>query len=257
MTTSAAAPSLSGQQLPAVTVPSGRKTGLSAATSSRVMPGPRAVVGGDDGAVGQRDRRDLALPEAVAAIAFSARFCERTPNSSCSARRDALEPARRSPRSGPSRCRRRAAGRPRAGRVHASRPGSPRGRRCGPRASAKTRVLGVRQAVGAALGEAGDRLDAGGDEHVALARLDRVQGHPGGLQRGGAVAGDRGAGQVVQPSSTATTRAMLKPCSPPGRPQPSIRSSMSRGSSCGHLVERGPDDRWRPGRRAACPSATP
>ncbi|SLI86569.1 Uncharacterised protein [Mycobacteroides abscessus subsp. abscessus] len=34
MITSAAAPSLSGQQLPAVTVPSGRKTGLSWETAS-------------------------------------------------------------------------------------------------------------------------------------------------------------------------------------------------------------------------------
>ena len=34
MTTSAAAPSLSGQQLPAVTRPSGRKTGLSWLTAS-------------------------------------------------------------------------------------------------------------------------------------------------------------------------------------------------------------------------------
>ena len=38
MTTTAAAPSLSGQQLPAVTVPSGRKTGLSPATPSSVTP---------------------------------------------------------------------------------------------------------------------------------------------------------------------------------------------------------------------------
>src|SRR6185437_2306645 len=34
-------------------------------------------------------------------------------------------------------------------------------------------------------------------------------------------------------SSTATTRAMLKPCSPPGSPQPRIRSPTSAGSSCG------------------------
>ena len=54
ITTTAAAPSLSGQQLPAVTRPSGRNTGLSPATASRVTPGARAVVGGDHGAVGQR-----------------------------------------------------------------------------------------------------------------------------------------------------------------------------------------------------------
>src|SRR5215831_12427892 len=34
----------------------------------------------------------------------------------------------------------------------------------------------------------------------------------------------------------ATTRAMLKPCSPPGSPQPSMRSLMSAGSSWGTLA---------------------
>src|SRR6266581_5380258 len=38
MITTAAAPSLSGQQLPAVTRPSGRNTGLSPATASYVTP---------------------------------------------------------------------------------------------------------------------------------------------------------------------------------------------------------------------------
>src|ERR671937_2339463 len=38
MTTTAAAPSFSGQQFPAVTRPSGRNTGLSAATASYVTP---------------------------------------------------------------------------------------------------------------------------------------------------------------------------------------------------------------------------
>jgi hypothetical protein len=39
MITTAAAPSLSGQQLPAVTRPSGRNTGLSWETASNVTPG--------------------------------------------------------------------------------------------------------------------------------------------------------------------------------------------------------------------------
>ena len=39
ITTTAAAPSLSGQQLPAVTVPSGRNAGFSSATFSSVVPG--------------------------------------------------------------------------------------------------------------------------------------------------------------------------------------------------------------------------
>src|SRR3954447_17332770 len=82
MTTTAAAPSLSGQQLPAVTVPSGRNTGFRALTPSRVTPGrgtssavttrpsglgagAGAVVGRDDASVGHRHGGDLALEEAV------------------------------------------------------------------------------------------------------------------------------------------------------------------------------------------------
>ena len=46
MITTAAAPSLSGQQLPAVTVPSERNTGLSPAMPSSVVParGPSSVL---------------------------------------------------------------------------------------------------------------------------------------------------------------------------------------------------------------------
>jgi hypothetical protein len=40
-------------------------------------------------------------------------------------------------------------------------------------------------------------------------------------------------GRWSKPRSTATTRPMLKPCSPPGSPQPSMRSVMSFGSSSG------------------------
>ena len=46
-------------------------------------------------------------------------------------------------------------------------------------------------------GEARDGLDAGGDVLVALAGLDRVEGHPDRLQRGGAEAVDRGGGDVM------------------------------------------------------------
>ena len=76
---------------------------------------------------------------------------------------------------------------------------------CGVLLGARLRVLelrvpGVGDVVrGAELGEARDGLDAGGDEGVALAGLDRVERHPRGLHRGGAVAGDRGAGDLVVP----------------------------------------------------------
>ena len=62
--TKAAAPSFSGQALPAVTVPSARKTGWSPASFSSVVPGARALVGLHDRPVRQGDRGDLALPEA-------------------------------------------------------------------------------------------------------------------------------------------------------------------------------------------------
>ena len=85
MTTTAAAPSFSGQQLPAVIRPSGRKTGLSAATPSMVTPGrgpssfsttvPSGVVTGV-----------ISRCQKPSASAFSARFCERTPKASMSSR---------------------------------------------------------------------------------------------------------------------------------------------------------------------------
>ena len=51
ITSTAAAPSLSGHALPAVTVPPGRKAGLSSARLLHRGPGTRAVVAADLGAV--------------------------------------------------------------------------------------------------------------------------------------------------------------------------------------------------------------
>ena len=85
ITTTAAAPSLSGQQFPAVTVPSGRNTGCRLATFSRVVPGRgpssalTTVPSGRVTGVMSRCQNPLAR-------AFSARFCDRTPNSSWAAR---------------------------------------------------------------------------------------------------------------------------------------------------------------------------
>ncbi len=83
MTTTAAAPSLSAQQLPAVTTPSGRKTGFRSLTASSVTPArgpssfstvvPSGVV---TGVISRCQKPSL--------IAFSARFWLRTPNSSSS-----------------------------------------------------------------------------------------------------------------------------------------------------------------------------
>ncbi len=85
MTSTAAAPSFSGQQLPAVTVPSGRNTGLSPATASSVTParGPSSLAtvvpsGSDTGVISRSQN--------PAAMAASARFWLRTPKASCSSR---------------------------------------------------------------------------------------------------------------------------------------------------------------------------
>ncbi len=85
MITTAAAPSFSGQQLPAVTVPSGRNTGLSADTASSVTPGrgPSSVLTTRPSG---RVTGTISRSNTPLAMAFSARFWERTPNSSCSAR---------------------------------------------------------------------------------------------------------------------------------------------------------------------------
>ncbi len=53
MITTAAAPSLSGQQLPAVTAPSGRKTGFRPASRLEVTPARGPSSGADHGAVGR------------------------------------------------------------------------------------------------------------------------------------------------------------------------------------------------------------
>ena len=65
MTTTPEAPSLSGQQLPAVTVPFSRNTGFSPCTASSVTPARGPSSRDDHGAVGQRDRQDLAGEEPV------------------------------------------------------------------------------------------------------------------------------------------------------------------------------------------------
>ena len=170
--------------------------------------GAGAVVVPTTGAVGQRDRGDLALPEAVG-DGLLGQVLRADAELVLLLAGDALQPGRRSRRSGPSRCRRRGACRPRAGRARSAPPlgrfGGPRAR---PRRTAGSACPGRPSEL--PLREPATHLDAGGDEHVALAGLDRVERHPGGLQGRGAVAGDGGARAAwSKPSRTATTRAML------------------------------------------------
>ena len=85
----------------------------------------------------------------------------------------------------------------------------------------------VRRAVGAVelrvrlerrlRGEARHGLDAGGDVLVALAGLDRVEGHPDRLQRGRAEAVDRRGGDVMVDARPAARRCGRR-CSPARRP---------------------------------------
>ena len=85
ITSTAAAPSLSGQALPAVTVPSGRKAGLSSASFSTVVPGrgpSSRVTSVPSGVVtGTISRSKWPLSRAS-----TARFCEVAAHSSWASR---------------------------------------------------------------------------------------------------------------------------------------------------------------------------
>ena len=189
ITTTAAAPSLSGQALPAVTVPSGRNTGLSCARPSKRRAGAGTVVLRHDGAVGQRDRRDLlgeeavldvghgavlrALGELVHLLARDVLVLRHVLSRLAHRDVDVREPLRRRPV-----------------RAAAERPLG--------RALAGLAEDRVRRRVAGASGVAADGLDAGGDEHVAFAGLDGVGGHADRLQARRAVAVDRHARDLRQ-----------------------------------------------------------
>ena len=85
ITTTAAAPSLSGQALPAVTVPPSRKTGLRLASPSSVVPGrgPSSLVttvpSGEVTGMISRSKKPFSCDA-------TARVCERRANSSISSR---------------------------------------------------------------------------------------------------------------------------------------------------------------------------
>ena len=169
--------------------------------------GAGAVVLVDDGAVLQRVRRDLALPEAVGdgllgAGSATGRRTRPCPRGRCSSR------ARRSRRSGPSRCRRRARWPSSRGSCHSVTP--PASATVGALPGRRRRTGFLASAVvGHAGAEAGHGLDAGRDEGVALAGLDGVERHPGRLQRRRAVAVD---GRAGQRSRSRASRRRRGPC---------------------------------------------
>ena len=101
ITTTAAAPSLRGHALPAVTVPFSRKAGLSVGQDLDGRAGPRAVVLGRTSRRRKRDRDDLAVEEAVVASVHSRVLAlDRVAVLLFAA--DLLAAGRRSPRSRPS-----------------------------------------------------------------------------------------------------------------------------------------------------------
>ena len=192
ITTTAAAPSFRGQALPAVTVPPSRKTGCSVESLSSVVParGPSSFV--DHGAVGQRDRDDLALEEAVGLVGDGEFLAANGELVHLETRHvlelgDVLRGLAHGDvdvgqsRAGASRARRPA---PSAARVRAS-------------ASAKSGFTALPLSE-APLRETRHGLHARGDEDVALAGTDRVRRHANRLERRRAVAVDRDAGDVVE-----------------------------------------------------------
>jgi hypothetical protein len=241
ITTTAAAPSLSGQQLPAVIRPSGRNTGFSVATPSIVTPGrgpssvdttpPSGVVTGV-----------ISRAQKPSAMAFSARFWLRTPNSSMSclltslscARFSAVCPMARytSGSSPPDRGSTQLGAPPADRRTDRSRAPSNRGF-CQPPPTSSCASAGSPSELPRASRET-HSTPAETNTSPSPARMAwkaiRVVCRDDAQYRVSVAAG-----RPSSPSMVATTLAMLKPCSPPGRPQPRYRSSMVVGSSCGTL----------------------
>ena len=196
MITTAAAPSFSGQQLPAVTVPSGRKTGLSAETASIVVPGrgPSSVL--TTRAVGQRDRCDLGVEDLVRDRLLG-KVLRADAELVLLGAGDAAE--------GGDVLRGLAHRDVDVGQLAVLARIVPRlvargGGQAALLGRGEDRVVGVDRvdAGGAEAAVPRDALHPGGDEGVALAGLDRVEGHPGGLHAGGAEAVDRGGRDAVQ-----------------------------------------------------------
>ncbi len=103
-------------------------------------------------------------------------------------------------------------------------------------------VLGIGEAVAAALAEPADALDAGGDEHVALAGFDGVEGHASCLQGGGAVAGDGGPRQFVVAEQHGHYASHVETLLAAGQAAAEDEVFDVGGVELGHFGEGGPDD---------------
>src|SRR6266536_1971087 len=229
MTTTAAAPSLSGQQLPAVTVPSGRNTGFRPARTSTVVPGrgPSSVLTTRPSG---RVTGVISRSKKPSAMAFSARFCERAPNSSWS--------WRVVPRSGVV-CLRVDLGAAAGALLRLGEAGvHPRVAEFVPRVGAGRR----RRGVGVALDVPRHALHAGGHERVALPRSDRVKGHPGGLEARRAVPGHGRARQVVVPEQHGHHARHVEALLPARHPAAEHEVVEPARVELRHLVEGGTDD---------------
>ena len=235
MTSTAAAPSLSGQALPAVTVPcSGSKTGFSAASFSIVVfgRGPSSLVSSPpSGSV----TATISLSKWPDSCAATARVCEIERPFVLRLARDLA-----------------ARGDLLGGQAHRDVDVVRRALR-----AVELRVLGL---LGDARAEPGarDGLDAGGDVLVALAGLDRVEGHAQRLQRRGAEAVDR-AGRARGGPCRRRARRCGRCCRPARRrptrrPSSRRRSGRSRRRGCARSARAAG---WRRARRRGRPRASP
>ncbi len=185
---------MSGQQLPGGDPAVRPEDGLELGDRLQGDPRARPVVGADDGAVGCGDRGDLAFPEAVldrllgevltayaelvhvgaGHVLDQSQVFRGLPHRDVDVGQLAL-----------------------GAWVHPG-VGATLGdlRRTG-HCLAELRILGPWPAVAVATGETRHHLHTRGDEDVTLTRLDRMHGHPGGLQGRGAVAGDGQPRQLV------------------------------------------------------------
>ena len=113
-------------------------------------------------------------------------------------------------------------------------------------------VLRIGPGVAAALGEPAHALDPGRDVHVPLAGLDRVEGHPGGLQRRRAVPVDGRAGQVIVAEQHRHHARHVEALLAAGQPAAEDQVAHVGGIELRHLRQRRASPSARPGRPGGC-----
>ena len=251
MTTTAAAPSLSGQQLPAVIGALLAEHRVEALQRLERHAGARAVVLADHGAVAQRHRGDLALEEAVGDGLLGA-VLRRDAPLVLALTGDAAQ-----------------GGDVLGGLAHRQVDVGQQAllARVGPglvalgdllAAGGGPGELGVLVVTGGATGAGPvgvlrDALDATGDEDVALAGLDRVVGHPRGLHGRGAEPVDRRARQPVEAGEHGDDARHVGPVLARRLGAAPVEVLDQGRVELGDLGQRGARSPARTGRRGGCP----